>query len=141
MATLPNDIHDRITTLCNEGDLLAGDNHYDEARDKYVAAYKLLPEPKDQWDAATWIFTAIGDVRFKQGDYEKSYKAFSFAIQCPSGLGNPFIHLRLGQLHFEFEHEEKALDELMRAYMGAGKEIFDEDNPKYFAFLANHVEL
>ena len=57
-------------------------------------------------------------------------------MQCPEAIGNPFIHLRLGQAQFELGDKEAAADELMRAYMGAGAEIFAEEAPKYLEYLA-----
>ena len=63
------------------------------------------------------------------------------AIQCPTGLGNPYIHFRLGQTYFENGIMDKAADELTRAYMGAGLEIFMEDDPKYLAFLETKIKI
>ncbi len=47
-------------------------------------------------------------------------------------VGNPFILLRLGQTYFELGNMKKAADELVRAYMGVGTEIFEGEDPKYF---------
>ncbi len=57
------------------------------------------------------------------------------AMYCPDAIGNPFIHLRLGEVQFEMGDHAKAQDELMRAYMGAGAEIFQEEDKKYFEFI------
>jgi hypothetical protein len=61
--------------------------------------------------------------------------AFSAAMHGPNAIGNPFIHLRLGQSQFEVGNMERAGDELARAYMGDGTEIFSSEDPKYFEFL------
>ncbi|QQV55049.1 tetratricopeptide repeat protein [Ralstonia syzygii subsp. celebesensis] len=98
---------------------------------KYLSALRLLPEDPREWEAATWIYVAIGDVHFQMEDYDKAFKCFYNAVQCPKGLGNPYIHLRLGQLYYEQENFDKATDELARAYMGGGIDIFMEDDPKY----------
>lgn len=57
------------------------------------------------------------------------------------GLGNPYIHLRLGQLYYEQENFDKAVDELTRAYMGGGLDIFIEDDPKYLDFLETKIKI
>lgn len=57
------------------------------------------------------------------------------AVRCPDGLGNLFIHLRLGECAFELGQISRAEDELTRAYMGAGREIFADEDPKYFKHL------
>ena len=56
-------------------------------------------------------------------------------MRCPDAIGNPFIHLRLGQTQFELGNKDRAADELMRAYMGAGAEIFVGEAPKYLQYL------
>jgi len=47
-------------------------------------------------------------------------------MRCPGAIGNPFIHFRHGQCQFELGDLERAADELMRAYLGTGRKIFDE---------------
>ncbi|UJF35634.1 tetratricopeptide repeat protein [Paenibacillus hexagrammi] len=111
----------------------------DAAKQNYMAALRLLPENHQKWEAATWIYVAVGDVHFRMEKYDKAFKCFFNAVQCPKGLGNPYIHLRLGQLYYEQENFEKAADELTRAYMGAGIEIFMEDDPKYLEFLETNI--
>lgn len=63
------------------------------------------------------------------------------AVTGPDGLGNPFIHLRLGQCALELGDEDQAKDELIRAYMGDGPGIFEEEEPKYFEFLKRFADI
>lgn len=141
MLQLTDVVHEKIIFLCKQGDDLAKSGDLDSARQKYIAALKLLPENHREWDAATWIYVAIGDTHFRVGNYEKAFKCFFNAVQCPKGLGNPYIHLRLGQLYYESGNLEKAADELTRAYMGAGLDIFMEDDAKYLEFLETKIEI
>jgi len=138
---LPDSTHAEITALCKQGDDLVREGHLEEGKNKYVAALRLLPENHREWEAATWIYAAIGDVHFQMQNYDKAFKCFFNAVQCPKGLGNPYIHLRLGQLYYEQERLDKAADELTRAYMGAGIAIFMEDDPKYLEFLETKIEI
>ncbi|SHM03275.1 hypothetical protein SAMN02746009_03838 [Hymenobacter psychrotolerans DSM 18569] len=62
-------------------------------------------------------------------------------MHCPDAIGNPLIHLRLGQVQYEMGNFAKAKDELMRAYMGQGEEIFEGEDEKYFTFLKQEVAL
>lgn len=141
MAELPEKLYAEITLLCKQGDKLVKSDKLEEAKAKYISALKLLPDNKDEWEAATWIYVAIGDVHFRLGNYDKCFKCFYNAVQCPKGLGNPFIHLRLGQMYYEQENMDKAADELTRAYMGSGMEMFMEDDPKYLEFLETKIEI
>jgi hypothetical protein len=54
--------------------------------------------------------------------------------------GNPFLHLRLGQCRFELGDLDRAADELARAYMGDGEDVFEDEAPKYLAFLKTRLQ-
>ncbi|WP_311198872.1 tetratricopeptide repeat protein [Paenibacillus hexagrammi] len=136
---LSDSTYSAIRDLCKQGDDLVKTGDLDAAKQNYMAALRLLPENHQKWEAATWIYVAVGDVHFRMEKYDKAFKCFFNAVQCPKGLGNPYIHLRLGQLYYEQENFEKAADELTRAYMGAGIEIFMEDDPKYLEFLETNI--
>ena len=137
---LDSTLHARIVLLSEAGDKQAAEGAYQDALIKYSEAWKMLPEPKLDWEAATWIQSAIGDAWFLSGNYSEALKAFSSAVQSPDGLGNPFIHLRLGECHFELGDKMRAADELTRAYMGAGREIFANESPKYLELLKRALD-
>lgn len=137
---LAGSIHEQIKALCSEGDSIAEKGDYPGALRKYWEAWDLLPEPQKEWEAATWILTAIGDANFLGGDFVAGRDNLSMAMECPDGLGNPFLHLRLGQCQYELGDMDRAADELCRAYMGAGAEIFKIDDPKYFEFVTSRLE-
>jgi len=141
MSMLPDAIHKQVVELCGQGDHLAEQGNFDAAKQQYIAALRLLPDSPLDWEAATWIYVAIGDVHFRSNHFDKAFKCFYNAVQCPKGLGNPYIHLRLGQLYYEQGNFDKATDELTRAYMGGGLDIFLEDDPKYLEFLETKIKL
>ncbi|MFJ8473288.1 hypothetical protein [Kitasatospora sp. NPDC094011] len=62
-------------------------------------------------------------------------------MKCPDGLGNPYVHLRLGQTTFELGDHDRAADELIRAHLGGGPELFREDDPTYRGFLRSRADL
>ena len=102
----------------------------------------LVPEPKEDWDATLWILVSIGDAAFFAGWYELASTAFHDAMaNCPGAFGNPFIHLRLGELFFEAGQLDAAANELIRAYALEGPELFSEENSKYLEFLAARADL
>ncbi|WP_349513254.1 hypothetical protein [Erythrobacter sp. NFXS35] len=130
-----------ITRLTDQGQALFDEGRLEEARGLFMQAWALLPEPQSEWEATTWLATAIGDIDFLKGNHAVARQTLEFAMLCPGGLGNPFIHLRLGQTLLELGEKDRAADELMRAYMGAGEGIFAEQDPKYRAFLATRAIL
>lgn len=137
---LPDATYTQITALCSEGDRLVEQGNLEAGKQQYIAALRLLPSNPLDWEAATWIYVAIGDVHFRTNNFDKAFKCFYNAVQCPGGLGNPYVHLRLGQLYYEQGNFGKAADELTRAYMGAGLDIFLEDDPKYLEFLEAKIK-
>src|SRR4051812_26397825 len=128
-----------IGTHCAEGDALARAGDYPGALQRFWAAWDLLPEPRTECKAATWILAAVGDANFLGGDYAAGRDNLSLAMLCPDAIGNPFLHLRLGQCQFELGNLDRAADELTRAYMGGGREIFVGEE-KYFEFLQTRLE-
>jgi hypothetical protein len=133
--------YDRITALCAEGDALAKDHHYAAARLKFEEGLRMLPGDPLEWEMGTWIYIALGDVDFLSGDMDSAHDNFISAVQGVGGLGQPFIHFRLGQIAFGQNRLERAADELTRAYMGAGLEIFKDEDPRLLAFLRTRIHM
>ncbi|MHA6823017.1 tetratricopeptide repeat protein [Ralstonia pseudosolanacearum] len=133
--------HEAIKALCAEGDRLAEVKSYEAAVAEYNKAWALVPEPKNEWQASTWILAAIADACFLSGYKTSALKALQFAMTCPGAVGNPFLHLRLGQVLLDSGDEDSAADELMRAYMGGGPEIFASEEGRYLDFLKTRARL
>ena len=138
--SLDQSVYEQIKDLCAKGDALAAEREFKKAHGFYAAALNLIPEPIENWEATTWIIAAIGDLYFLDGKTERALGAFKDAVRCPGGLGNPFIHLRLGECCFELGQHDRAADELTRAYMGAGRDIFANEDPKYLQFLGTRIK-
>ena len=140
MSELSEATDSEIQRLSAKGDALAGEQKYSEAIPVYWQAWDLLPEPKTEWEAATWLLAAIGDANFLGRDYTAGKDNLTTAMRCPNATGNPFLHLRLGQCQLELGVLDRAADELMRAYMSAGTEIFKDQDPKYLRFLQSKAK-
>lgn len=125
-------IAERGNDCMDAEDFLGAVRHFDHA-------WSLLPEPKTQWPQATWLLASIGDAHVQRGDFKSAHGALTACMHCPDAIGNPFIHLRLGQAQFELGNMPRAADELMRAYMGAGPEIFAMEDTEYLDFLATQA--
>lgn len=87
------------------------------------------------------MLAAIADTAYLDGDYVNARSALEYGMSCPGAIGNPFMHLRLGQILYKVNELERAADELMRAYMGAGPKIFGAEDPKYLTFLKSKAQL
>lgn len=132
---LPDALHERIKRLCADGDELANAADFYSAVSTYEEALALLPEPREQWEAATWIYTAIADAYFLAGDFESAWEPLRAVMHCPDALGNPLIRLRRGQVYYELGDEHMATQELASAYMLCDIDIFAQEDPKYAEFI------
>ena len=135
MGELSDELHSQIVDLMKAGDDLADAGKHADALPPYHAAWEMLPQPKEVWEAATTILVAIGDAHFFTEAYPQALTAYGSALLCPDGLGNPYIHLRRGESFYEVGDIASAQDELARAYMGAGAVIFETEEDKYFDCL------
>jgi hypothetical protein len=140
MAELPDEVYERVKALCAEGDELADTDDFEAALTKYWTAWDQLPEPRTTCAAATWVLAAVGDVNYLTGDYTAGRDNLSLAMHCPDAIGNPFLHLRLGQCQFELGNLDRAADELARAYMGDGEDVFADEDAKYLTFLKSRLQ-
>ena len=141
MSELNDELYSKIQGLCKQGDEQAEAGNYPAALAHYWDAFDLLPEPKTSWEASTWILVAIGDANFLGKDYQAGVDNLSFAMHCPGAIGNPFIHMRLGQCQFEVGNTARAADELTRAYALEGADMFEQEEPKYLAFLKTKIRM
>lgn len=132
---LPAEVHEQIAALSASGDARADVSDWTGAISKYNEAWEIIPEPKNEWDASTWVLAAIADACFFSGYFESALDALRYALLCPGGMANPFLHLRLGQCALEKGLLEEAAEHLARAYMLDGAKIFQAENSKYFDFL------
>lgn len=141
ISELPSSLYVRIKSLCAEGDRLTDERLFEDAVARYNTAWQLVPEPKTSWNASTWILAAIGDACFLAGFQTSAREALEYAMHCPEGIGNPFLHLRLGQVLYDAGEQDRAADELARAYMGAGSDIFADQDTRYLDFLRTRMIL
>lgn len=128
-------VYAKIKAFCVKGDELAEIGDFVGAIAEYNKAWLLIPEPKNEWNTATWVLAAVADVAFLGGYNTTAREALAYAMTCPGGIGNPFLHLRYGQVLFDAGEMDAAANELIRAYMAEGGDIFSNEDPKYLKFL------
>jgi TolA-binding protein len=105
---LDDKIYNKVIKLCKDGDKFLKKKEYDNAIKKYNEGLELIPSPKNEWEASTWIYSALGDSYYIKEDYQKAKNYFYDAFNCPDAATNPFILIRLGECLYECEEFEKA---------------------------------
>lgn len=141
MPELSNHTHEEILRFSAKGDELAANGGFEEALAEYNKAWEILPEPKDQWNASLWLLAAMSDACFLGGFSDQAYELLKYTFQYSDALGNPFLHLRYGQVLYDRGDEDFAIEHLMRAYMGEGVNLFSDEDPKYLKFLGTRANL
>lgn len=132
---LSDEVYSKIAELSEKGDNYAEKEQFTSALKQYQEALAMLPEPKTDWEAATWLYVAIGDAWFNKQNLDDAMDAYQKALMSPDGTGNAYIWFCIGQVYFEQDNIPKAKLHFMSAYMLDGNEIFEEENPEYFALI------
>lgn len=138
---LKDEIYEQVELISEEGNDFADDEEYAAAAGKFKEALELVPDPKTDWEASTWLYSSIGNMYFMLDDFAQAAEYFLQAISCPDGKINSFIQMRLGQSFLELKQEDKALEHLLKGYRLGGKSLFAEEESKYLAFLGKRVKL
>jgi tetratricopeptide (TPR) repeat protein len=136
---LSDELYDQIVSKLEQGDQYAEAGEYNKAIEKYESALNLVPLQKENWEVSLHIYTAMADSYFNLGNYQQANNNYEQALKCPDGLGNGYVWLGLGETYYELENMEKAKDALMSAYMLEGKEIFEDEDDKYFSLIQDSI--
>ncbi|MCY6355882.1 tetratricopeptide repeat protein [Clostridium sp. ZS2-4] len=137
---LDDKVYEKIVVLCKNGDECFYNVEIEKAIEYYEKALELVPEPKCDWETSTWIYSALGDCYFIMKQYEIAKKCFYDAVNCPGGIANPFILMRLGQCLYECGDKKGAKEYFIKTYMFEGYKIFSEQDEKYFALIKENIE-
>ena len=129
-----------IERICRAADDFLDEGNTKEAYRKYKEALDIIPNPKTSYETATWIFVSIGDLFFKNKQYDMARDYFFEAKNCPNGVSNPYVLFRLGQSLVETKDNNQAREFLLRAYMLVGDDIFWDEDEKYYNVIKDLVK-
>lgn len=132
---LDEKINKKILELSELGDFYTNMKEWDKALKQYNEALNLIPDPKYNWKASTWLYVAIGDAYYCDKQYNETINYMNEALKCPEGLGNPYINLRIGESYFELEEWSNAKRYLIEAYIVEGTDIFEGEPQKYYKLI------
>ena len=131
-----DDIEDEIIELIEEGNALLEEDEVEEAREKYLEALELVPEPKSADYNATWLYATIGDTYAMEDDLEAAFPYFQAAFQAVEGDENPFVLYMLGKCYCELGNVNEAKKYFQLAYdYDDRKQIFESDGNKYLKLV------
>lgn len=131
------DNEDEIIELIEEGNELLEDGEIEAAREKYLEALELVPEPKAASYNATWLYATIGDTYdMLEEDYETALGYFRAAYNSVEGDENVFVLYMLGKCYCELGNVAEAKKYFQLAYdYDDRKQIFESDDNKYLKLV------
>lgn len=130
-----DEVYPKIKSYSNKGNTVLEEANFDYAEQCFQDALELIPEPKNEFSATTWLYAALGDVYYQQGAYTAALDAFMGAYNGSEGYYNPYVVYMLGKIYYELGVMNKAKEFLTMAYMVAGEDIFLEDDGKYLEMV------
>lgn len=128
-------VYAKVATLCQQGEERFEEGAYAEAIEQYRQAYELLPSPKTDWEAGSWIWAAIGDCHYCLEAYAEAVGCFRHAEVYPDERRSGFIQLRAGQCYWKLGEVPNAKEYLLRAYLLGGREIFEGEEEGCFELI------
>lgn len=121
----------RVRQLCADGYRIYDGGDFETALRRFYQAWTLLPKPQTRYETSGWVLTAIGDAYFAKRNFGAGIEALRSALFCPNTVGNPFVHLRLGQCYLEQQQTDDADRHLARALYSGGEDLFGKESAHY----------
>lgn len=132
---LSNDVYTKVVENWELSMRLADQGVYIDTIPLLIDTLNLLPDPKSQWEAATQLYAGLGDSCYQEGILEDAELSMRQALLCPNGKENPLVWAVLGQSLFDQGRFGEASEALLSAYMLDGKDVFEDEDPKYLKLL------
>ncbi|WP_299326567.1 hypothetical protein [uncultured Maribacter sp.] len=125
---IPESIADRVADI----DKITTNKDLDvQSRvNQLMKIYESLTDDQKRTREGRYVILHIAEVFFSERWIEDAFDNYNFAMQFKDTVGNPFLHLRLGQLNYLVQNKDKMHDELSRALIMDGDAIFKNEDPK-----------
>jgi len=136
---IDDELFGQIEALCVQGREHMRSKRPWDAHLAFAAAVKLVPEPIGRWNCTGWALLALGHVHVVAQNWSTAREILGDAMWSPGVFGNPWAHRLKGQVHYALNERERAVDDLTRAYMGAGRPVFKDAGPECLVLVEEAV--
>ena len=132
MKDLEPELKEKVVPLCQKGIEQAEIERYEASNRTFSKVYVLLPEPKPEWKAYTWLIASMADNHYELKEHQKAMDYFNEAVQLDEAYqSNAFVKMRIGQCLLELGNSSEAEVKLKSALEMGGEEIFEDEYVKY----------
>lgn len=125
---------DAVEARCRQGLAHAAAGRHAEAVASYLAAWALLPEPREERSEARWILSAIVGATMASGCSEPAL-ALHRATRESRGEASPRLRLALAEVCLEVGLPGRAREEVGAALARGGPEVLGQGGPRCRALL------
>jgi tetratricopeptide (TPR) repeat protein len=135
---------DELSDCLADAEAAMFDERFEDAAPLYQRALAL--NPKDHNADPFWLRMSLAESWFRREAWPKAMDAYGRALakNREAAVGNPLFHLRVGQCLFELASPDArlqtgpstAMDNLARALICGGIEMFDDEPPQYLDAIA-----
>lgn len=138
VGELSDKLYTTIVEYCKFADGFCDKGKFKKAIKLYKKAWDLLPEPKEKWEAAVWIYSSVGDAYFFMKDYHSALYFFKQLYDFFEVV-NEFVLIRYGECLWELGLKDESKKYIFEAYMLGGRELFIYENSKYLSCIKDMI--
>jgi len=136
MSELEDTIKALVVPLCEKAVQQQDNERYDGSNRSLQKVLDLIPEPKHEWKAYSWLQLSRADNYYELKQYTEALELISDTLtRDNSSQSNPYVMMRYGQCLFEINKKTEAKDALKKALELGGEEIFEDEYVKYLKFI------
>lgn len=136
MQDLEPILKSQVVALCEMAVEMQDEERFHAANRELTKVLELLPEPKSDWKAYSWLVANMADNHFEQKEYTEAYallvEVFELGAEADQ---NPFLLMRRGQCALELEKQDEAVEYLVKAFELGTKEVFEDEHSKYLKLV------
>lgn len=108
MEELSDNIYELITQLIDEGKEHCENDEYQSSTDKYKKAIRLLPNPRYEWEAFSWLTSSIGLNYMKLENWEDSFKFLNYSLLTSTETNDPLIWFSAGKALHKMNRQDES---------------------------------
>ncbi|ROL67785.1 hypothetical protein BLX41_21025 [Pseudomonas protegens] len=131
LSVMNKKLEELIVSTVEKGNELHDNKSYEDALKEYCKAWALLPEPKLEWEIASWIAACMYSAYFDMATFAKAKEWAEIALKTRGSDIDTAPLIDLGMVCFELKSLDESYNYFDSAY-NYGKARSFKDRPKKY---------
>lgn len=140
MEELSDSTYEIITQLVDEAENDCRRNDFRSSISKYKKAARLLPKPRYEWEAYSWLMCGIGLNYVEIENWQEAFKFLNYSLLSSDEMVDASVWFHTGQALYKMGRFDESKDYLIKAFI-LNKGVFDKHDPEYKAFIVEDLRL